>query len=201
MKRFLLSVALKRLYVLALVLFPMTTGAQTLDQFGAPPSQEQQVVDWTALVGIEDGRRVEVTTGQERAIRGRYETANADSLVILDDTGRRRRLDRVDVSEVRIGPTHGSGYYAGLGSLLGSVGGLVLGAANAGDSELAGAVPVLGAVLGGIWGTVIGYAIGHSTNGRPWQRVYERPSARAAGVRVAPLLSRTQKGVGVMVVF
>ncbi len=56
MKRFLLSVALQALCVLALVLFPMTTGAQTLAQFGAPPSQDQQVVDWTAFTGIQGGR-------------------------------------------------------------------------------------------------------------------------------------------------
>jgi len=167
---------------------------------GRDSKQADQYTNWDNLARLKTAARVVVTTDHEREIEGALKAANPDVLQLVDADGLERTIRRAEIREVRLGPKHGAGLYAGVGLLLGAALGAVVGSANRGDSELY-AAPIVGVMFGTLVGGSVGYAVGSGINSRPWRVVYKRPTAAAATVTFFPLVKGPEKGLGFTIAF
>jgi hypothetical protein len=163
----------------------------------ARTAQADRAGSWDALGTLQNGRRVSVTTDQERDIKGRLKTASPDVLVIVEEDRRDRMVRREDIREVRAGPRYGAGLYAGLGLLVGVVGGTIAARDLPSDSNATAAYPLGAALMGG----VVGYTVGSGLNGHPWRVVYERSARTSARVTVSPVVNRNYRGARLTIGF
>jgi hypothetical protein len=148
---------------------------------------------------LKPGATVSVTDSEGKKVKGKLVELSPSSFTLLTG-GRRLAFEHDRVQQVaRIGRETGKG--AGLGLLLGAMGGAVMVLTNCNDcGDYAGAFAFSAAALFGGIGAGVGAAVGHS-------RTYEEPlyrapaAATASRFTVTPLISKRGAGLNLALQF